>query len=92
MERRRADISTTEDRCVLPAELSSRKSCQYCRYKLCQAAGMKAAWVLPREDRNEREERTKEIEDIDNYVTLSSFFTGSNVTDLDIHLVRQLVR
>ena len=53
---------------------------------------MKAAWVLPREDRNEMEERTKEIEDIDNYVTLSSFFTGSNVTDLDIHLVRQLVR
>ena len=56
---------------------------------------MRANWVLPQEERGEREkerERERELGSIDSYVTLSPFFTDSNVTDLDIHLVRQLVR
>ena len=54
---------------------------------------MRANWVLPQEERREREkEKERELGSIDSYVTLSPFFTDSNVTDLDIHLVRQLVR
>ena len=52
---------------------------------------MRANWVLPQEERGERE-KERELGSIDSYVTLSPFFTDSNVTDLDIHLVRQLVR
>ena len=52
---------------------------------------MRANWVLPQEERRERE-KERELGSIDSYVTLSPFFTDSNVTDLDIHLVRQLVR
>ena len=54
---------------------------------------MMANWVLPREGRGKREkEKERELGTIDSYVSLSPFFTDSNVTDLDIHLVRQLVR
>ena len=31
--------------------LKTRKNCQFCRYKLCEAAGMKTAWVLTEEER-----------------------------------------
>ena len=58
------------------------------------AAGMKAAWVLTDEERRgkEKELKTSEIQTIDSLVTQSKFFISSNVLDLDIHLVRQIVR
>jgi len=31
--------------------LKTRKNCQFCRYKLCEAAGMKTTWVLTEEER-----------------------------------------
>ena len=31
--------------------LKTRKNCQYCRYKLCEGAGMKTTWVLTEEER-----------------------------------------
>ena len=31
--------------------LKTRKNCQSCRYKLCEAAGMKTTWVLTEEER-----------------------------------------
>ena len=31
--------------------LKTRKNCQACRYKLCEAAGMKTTWVLTEEER-----------------------------------------
>ena len=31
--------------------LKTRKNCQYCRYKLCELAGMKTSWVLTEEER-----------------------------------------
>jgi hypothetical protein len=31
--------------------LKTRKNCQFCRYKLCEAAGMKTAYVLTEEER-----------------------------------------
>eukprot|EP00092_Neocalanus_flemingeri_P002637 GFUD01002824.1.p1 GENE.GFUD01002824.1~~GFUD01002824.1.p1 ORF type:complete len:291 (+),score=76.12 GFUD01002824.1:87-959(+) len=31
--------------------LKTRKNCQFCRYKLCEEAGMKTAWVLTEEER-----------------------------------------
>merc|ERR1719334_2126260 len=34
--------------------LKTRKNCQYCRYKLCEAAGMKTTWVLTDEERKQK--------------------------------------
>lgn len=31
--------------------LKTRKNCQYCRYRLCEMAGMKTSWVLTEEER-----------------------------------------
>ena len=31
--------------------LKTRKNCQYCRYRLCEGAGMKTTWVLTEEER-----------------------------------------
>ena len=31
--------------------LKTRKNCQYCRYRLCENAGMKTSWVLTEEER-----------------------------------------
>jgi len=31
--------------------LKTRKNCQFCRYKLCEMAGMKTSWVLTEEER-----------------------------------------
>ena len=31
--------------------LKTRKNCQSCRYKLCEAAGMKTTWVLTEDER-----------------------------------------
>ena len=55
---------------------------------------MKAAWVLTDEERRgkEKELKTSDIQTIDSFVTQSKFFISSNVLDLDIHLVRQIVR
>jgi len=40
--------------------LKTRKNCQYCRYKLCLACGMKTTWVLTEEERKQKfEGRTK---------------------------------
>lgn len=34
--------------------LKTRKNCQYCRYKLCEEAGMKTSWVLTDEERKQK--------------------------------------
>merc|ERR1719462_923368 len=34
--------------------LKTRKNCQYCRYKLCEAAGMKTTWVLTDAERKQK--------------------------------------
>jgi len=34
--------------------LKTRKNCQYCRYKLCLACGMKTTWVLTEEERKQK--------------------------------------
>merc|ERR1712209_324310 len=34
--------------------LKTRKNCQYCRYKLCEAAGMRTTWVLTDEERKQK--------------------------------------
>lgn len=34
--------------------LKTRKNCQYCRYKLCEEAGMKTTWVLTDEERKQK--------------------------------------
>ena len=34
--------------CVIT--LKTRKNCQYCRFKLCEKAGMKRSWVLADSD------------------------------------------
>ena len=34
--------------------LKTRKNCQFCRYKLCEEAGMKTAWVLTDEERKQK--------------------------------------
>merc|ERR1719356_2382251 len=34
--------------------LKTRKNCQYCRYKKCEDAGMKTAWVLTDEERKQK--------------------------------------
>jgi len=39
--------------------LKTRKNCQYCRYKLCEAAGMKTTWVLTEEERKQKFEGRK---------------------------------
>merc|ERR1719150_1968139 len=39
--------------------LKTRKNCQYCRYKLCEAAGMKTTWVLTDEERKQKFEGRK---------------------------------
>ena len=39
----------------------SRKKCQYCRYQACLAAGMKASWVLKREDNEIMVEKKNKI-------------------------------
>ena len=31
--------------------LKTRKNCQFCRYRLCELAGMKTSWVLTEEER-----------------------------------------
>ena len=76
--------------------LKTRKSCQFCRYRLCEAAGMKAAWVLTDQERRRRleeeEERDREIQSCDQHITHSQFFPSTAVMDLDLHLVKQLVR
>ena len=34
--------------------LKTRKNCQFCRYKMCEKAGMKTAWVLTEEERKQK--------------------------------------
>merc|ERR1719471_989927 len=34
--------------------LKTRKNCQYCRYQLCLACGMKTTWVLTEEERKQK--------------------------------------
>merc|ERR1719430_823095 len=34
--------------------LKTRKNCQFCRYKLCLACGMKTTWVLTEEERKQK--------------------------------------
>ncbi|TRY67865.1 hypothetical protein TCAL_13234 [Tigriopus californicus] len=38
----------------------SRKSCQYCRYQLCQKAGMKPKWILSETEINKRKRNGKQ--------------------------------
>ena len=45
--------------CVTPSEqclitVKTRRRCQYCRYRKCLAAGMKAGWVLTDRERSKR--------------------------------------
>ena len=52
--------------------MKTRKNCQYCRYKLCEEAGMKTTWVLTEEERKlkfegkgkKRRSSAKEPEDV----------------------------
>jgi len=34
--------------------MTTRRKCQYCRYQLCLAAGMKTAWVLTEQERRQK--------------------------------------
>jgi len=84
--------------------LKTRKNCQFCRYKLCEAAGMRTTWVLTEEERKQKfEGRTKrkscsdsdelseeELAAIGGYVTASDYWEQSN--DLDTSLLRQIIR
>merc|ERR1712106_279139 len=49
--------------------LKTRKNCQFCRYKLCLACGMKTTWVLTEEERKQKFEgkgkRKRNSEDLD---------------------------
>merc|ERR1719192_696921 len=60
--------------------LKTRKNCQFCRYKLCEAAGMRTTWVLSEE----------ELVAIGGYVKASDYWDQSN--DLDTSLLRQIIR
>jgi len=47
----------------------TRKNCQFCRYKLCLAVGMKSSWVLTEEERKQKFEgkgkKKRKLEDLD---------------------------
>ena len=56
-----------EGNCVV--SLKTRKNCQFCRYKLCLACGMKTTWVLTEEERKHKFEgrgkRKRNSEDVE---------------------------
>ena len=96
--------------------LKTRKSCQFCRYKLCEAAGMKTAWVLTEDERRQKSEgrnkrkispcsnninqedldipciSSSDLTTIDRCVKASSTCDPTQLRDMDISLIRQIIR
>lgn len=102
--------------------LKTRKNCQYCRYKKCEACGMKTTWVLTDEERKEKfegrrgkrkkktgpeyeacddppgvpdiKERISEDElvEVNQYVRDSGHWDISKVNDMDVSLIREIIR
>ena len=48
-----------DERCEI--NLKTRRSCQFCRFKKCLAAGMRTAWVLPDGERRKRFNKLNKI-------------------------------
>ena len=77
--------------------LKTRKNCQFCRYKLCLAAGMKTTWVLTEEERKQkfegrgkrkRKSEDQDGDDIDN--NLAGLTSG--ITEEEMLEVNDLVK
>ena len=74
--------------------LKTRRSCQFCRYKLCEASGMKPAWVLTEDERRQKSEgRNKgKISSIDiNKQNLNDFFS-TNLCSEDLAAMERYVK
>ena len=72
--------------------LKTRKNCQYCRYKKCEEAGMKTAWVLTEEERRQKFEgrvkkkcRSSVSEDDHNYNSLR-FMSNEESSELSFYI------
>merc|ERR1711962_448245 len=61
--------------------LKTRKNCQYCRYKLCEAAGKKTTLLSE-----------EELSTVEGYVRASDYWEQSKVNDMDTGLIRQIIR
>ena len=77
--------------------LKTRKNCQFCRYKLCLACGMKTTWVLTEEERKQKFEgrrkgkRNSEDPDGDNIDgDLANISTG--ITEEEMLEINDLVK
>lgn len=51
---RYSDVYTCSKTGNCPITLKTRKNCQYCRFQLCERAGMKRSWVLADGDRKKK--------------------------------------
>eukprot|EP00092_Neocalanus_flemingeri_P041907 GFUD01045641.1.p1 GENE.GFUD01045641.1~~GFUD01045641.1.p1 ORF type:complete len:476 (-),score=149.67 GFUD01045641.1:139-1566(-) len=77
--------------------LKTRKNCQFCRYKLCLAVGMKTTWVLTEEERKQkfagRGKRKRKSEDQDEENICNSL-TGiaSCISEEEMLEVKDLVK
>ncbi|TRY73543.1 hypothetical protein TCAL_03366 [Tigriopus californicus] len=49
-----SDVYTCSKTGSCPITLKTRKNCQYCRFQLCERAGMKRSWVLADGDRKKK--------------------------------------
>ena len=73
--------------------LKTRKNCQFCRYKLCLACGMKTTWVLTEEERKQKFEgrgkRKRNSEDPDgenvdgNLATITGFISEEEMLEVN---------